>query len=84
MSEFIETPVKKTTKIKIEGENKVSKVKVSNRKSDSPADKLVTAKELNKEKIRLLREARRGINRDIKKHKLLIKQAKTAYKLASL
>lgn len=76
--DFIQTPIKKANK-------KVEKA-VTKKAPTQPTAKQIykEAKANHKAEIKKLRDNIKTLKADIKKHKLLAKQAKTTYKLTKL
>ena len=74
--DYIETPAKKYTK----------KPKPITKKESIDMDKqtFIKAKAEHKDKIAQIRAQRKQLKSDIVRHKLLIKQAKLAYKLSQM
>lgn len=74
--DYIETPAKKYTK--------KPKPIIEKEKIDMDKQTFIKAKAEHKDKIAKIKAQRKQLKSDIVRHKLLIKQAKLAYKLSQM
>lgn len=77
-SEFIETPGKSYSKPKIKT------IKIKQEKTDMNKDQFQKAKADHKASIAKIKLSRKQEKQDIKRHRMLIKQAKITYKLTQM
>lgn len=77
---YEETPAKKYNKMNIKGETKMQFIKV-NTKASKAKEVFVKARAQHRDELKKLRAQRKALKHDMKRHKLLIKQARNTYKL---
>ena len=76
--DYIEIPAKKYTQIS------KPKPKIEKEKIDMDKQTFIKAKAEHKDKIAKINAQRKQLKADIKRHKLLMKQAKIAYRLSKM
>ena len=81
--DLIDMPAKKYKNVKIKGDSNMKVIKVNTKRSKAK-EVYLKARTQHREALKKLRGEKKDLARDMKRHKLLIKQAKTIYKLESM